>query len=111
MLFDSSVTKVIKSQMRYNRNVEIAKKVFLFYLAFRYRNISLACQKLGYKRTYFYFWFNRFKEADFDTSSLEERSRRPLSHPKRTPQEIEDSCTPALESQAGVLSMCVIAAR
>jgi len=45
---------------------------------------------LGYKRSYFYFWFNRLKEADFDISSLEERSRRPRSHPKKTPPEIVD---------------------
>jgi hypothetical protein len=71
--------------MRYNRNVEIAKKVFMFCLAFKCRNISLACLKLGYRRSYFYFWYNRLKEADFDISSLEKRSRRPLSHPQKTP--------------------------
>lgn len=76
--------------MRYNRNVEVAKKVFLFCLAFKCRNISLACLKLGYRRSYFYFWYNRLKEADFDISSLEKRSRRPLSHPQKTPQEIVD---------------------
>jgi hypothetical protein len=76
--------------MRYNRNLEIRKKVFLFLLAFRYQNISLACQKLGYQRSFFYFWFNRLKEANFDIKSLEERSRRPLSHPKKTPREIVD---------------------
>lgn len=76
--------------MRYNRNVEVAKKVFMFCLAFKCRNISLACLKLGYRRSYFYFWYNRLKEADFDISSLEKRSRRPLSHPQKTPQEIVD---------------------
>jgi hypothetical protein len=75
--------------MRYNRNVEIRKKVFLW--AFRYRNISLACEKLGYKRSYFYFWFNRLKQANFDINSLQECSRRLLSRPKETPQEIVDS--------------------
>ena len=112
MLFDPftvnpSVIKIIRSQLkipskagiRYNRNVEIRKKVSLFLWAFKYRNISLACEKLGYKRSYFYFWFNRLKQANFDIKSLEERStqtgarmgRKPLSHPKKTPQEIVDS--------------------
>ena len=102
-----SVIKIMKRQlkipskagMRYNRNVEIAKKVFLFLSAFKHQNISLACEKLGYRRSYFYFWFNRLKEANFDISSLEERStqtgarmgRRPLSHPRKTPHEIVDS--------------------
>jgi len=90
MLCDPSAIKIIKSQMRYNRNVEIRKKVFLFFWAFKYRNISLACEKLGYKRSYFYFWFNRLKQANFDISSLVERSRRPDSHPKKTPPEIVD---------------------
>jgi hypothetical protein len=69
-----SVIKIIKSQlkipakagMRYNRNLEIRKKVMLFMLAFKLRNISLACKKLGYQRSYFYFWFNRLKQANFD---------------------------------------------
>jgi transposase InsO family protein len=90
MLCNLSEVKIIRSQMRYNRNPEIRKKVILFLLAFRYRNISLACQKLGYQRSYLYFWFNRLKEANFDIRSLEEHSRRPLSHPKKTPREIVD---------------------
>jgi len=92
VFFDPSVIKMIKSQlkipsnagMRYNRNVEIAKKVFLFLLAFKHRNISLAYQKLGYRRSYFYFWFNRLKQANFDIKSLEQRSRRPVSHTQKT---------------------------
>jgi len=99
MLCDPSAIKIIKRKlkipskagMRYNRTVEIAKKVFLFLSAFKHQNISLACEKLGYRRSYFYFWFNRLKQANFDINSLQERSRRPLSHPKETPQEIVDS--------------------
>ncbi|MCK4224493.1 MAG: hypothetical protein KAX39_04880 [candidate division Zixibacteria bacterium] len=58
----------------------------------RHKNISLACQRLDYQRSYFsarggqttarlggsafgrYFWFNRLKQANFDIKSLEERS-------------------------------------
>jgi len=90
MQCDLSTIKIIRSRMRYNRNLEIRKKVILFLLAFRYQNISLACRKLGYQRSYFYFWFNRFKQANFDIKSLEECSRRPLSHPKKTSPEIVD---------------------
>ncbi|MCK4385447.1 MAG: hypothetical protein KAW52_04205 [candidate division Zixibacteria bacterium] len=63
-----SVIKIIKSQMRYNQNVEICKKVNLFLFAFKYRNISLACEKLGYRRSYFYFWLNRLKQANLTSS-------------------------------------------
>ena len=90
MLCNLSAIKIIRSQMRYNRNLETRKKVILFLMAFRYQNISLACLKLGYQRSYFYFWFNRLQEANFDIKSLEERSRRPGSHPKKTPIEIVD---------------------
>jgi hypothetical protein len=76
MLCNLSEVKIIRSQMRYNRNLEIRKKVILFLLASRYQDISLACQKLGYQRSFFYFWFNRLKEANFDIKSLEEHSRR-----------------------------------
>ena len=87
----------VRNQMRYNRNLETRKKVILFLMAFRYRNISLACLKLGYQRSYlktqnsgFYFWFNRLKGAGFDIQSLVEQPRRPFSHPKMTPLEIVD---------------------
>ena len=90
MQCDLSGIKIIRRQMRYNRNLEIYKKVILFLLAFKYHNISLACQKLGYQRSYFYFWFNRLKQANFDIRSLEEHSRKPLSHPRKTSPEIED---------------------
>ncbi len=39
--------------MGYDRNVEITKKVFLFLPAFKHQNMSLACEKLGYRRSYF----------------------------------------------------------
>jgi transposase InsO family protein len=90
MYISQSTVKIIKIQMRYNRNLEVRRKVILFILAFKLKNISLACQKLGYRRSYFYFWFNRLKEANFEINSLNKHSRRPFSHPKRTPQQIVD---------------------
>lgn len=89
-MLDSLAVKILKKQMRYNRNLEVRRKVILFLLAFKLKNISLACQKLGYERSYFYFWFNRLKEANLDVSSLEKRSKRPNFHPKRIPKEIVD---------------------
>jgi len=100
MLLNPSQIKVVKSQMRYNRNSEIAKKLYLFFLAVKYQNITLACHKLGYRRSYFYFWYNRLTQADFDISSLENRSRRPLSHPKQTAGQIVDKII-SLRRQTG----------
>ena len=102
-MLDSLVVKIIKGQMRYNRDLEVRRpvrllfgeKVILFLLAFKYKNISLACQKLGYERSYFYFWFNRLRQANFDIKSLEQRfqngfirTKRPNSHPKKPPEDI-----------------------
>jgi len=75
---------IVKKQMRYNRNMDIRRKVVLFFEADKVSDITLACKKLGYKRSYYYYWFNRLKGADWDITALQERSRKPLSHPKTT---------------------------
>jgi len=76
---------IVKKQMRYNRDLEIRKKINLFFEAEKLKNVSLACKKLGYKRTFYYYWFKRLKESGWDIKSLKERSRRPHYHPNTTP--------------------------
>ena len=78
---------IVKKQMRYNRDINIRKKVMLFWEADKLNNVLLACTKLGYKRSYYYYWWNRLKAADHDISALAELSRKPHSHPKTTPIE------------------------
>jgi len=75
---------IVKKQMRYNRNMDVRRKVVLFFEADKLGNVVLACDKLGYKRSYYYYWYNRLKGADWDITALHERSRKPLSHPKTT---------------------------
>ena len=70
--------------MRYNRNHDVCKKVNLFFEADKLKNIELACKRLGYKRSYYYYWWNRLKQANWKTSALLELSRRPKSHPNTT---------------------------
>jgi transposase InsO family protein len=82
--------KIIKSQMRYNRDLEVKKKVILFLSAYRLNNISLACQRLGYHRSFYYFWFRRFSLASFSLEALKPLKRKPRSHPKQTSKEITD---------------------
>ena len=76
--------------MRYNRDLEIRRKITLFLCAYRLRNISLACQRLGYHRSFYYFWSRRFSLASFSLEALKPLKRRPKSHPKQTPKEIVD---------------------
>ena len=75
---------IVKKQMRYNRNHDVCKKVNLFFEADKLKNIELACKRLGYKRSYYYYWWNRLKQANWKTSALLELSRRPKSHPNTT---------------------------
>ena len=79
---------IVKKQMRYNRDLEIRKKVNLFFEASRFRSVTLACKKLGYKRTFYYYWWRRLIAADWDIGALSERSRRPKTHPRTTPVRI-----------------------
>ena len=75
----------VREQMRYNRNIEIRKKVTLFLKYDELKNVSLACEILGHSRSFYYGWWNRLKRSDWDISSLEKRSTKPKSHPKTTP--------------------------
>lgn len=76
---------IVRKQMRYNRNMDVRRKVVLFFEADKLGNVVLACKKLGYKRSYYYYWFNRLKAADYNIKSLEKLSSKPHSHPNTTP--------------------------
>ena len=43
---------IVKKLMRYNRNMDVRRKVVLFFEADKLNDITLACKKLGYKRSY-----------------------------------------------------------
>jgi transposase len=75
---------IVKKQMRYNRNIEIRKKVTLFFKADELKNVSLACDILGYSRSFYYDWWNRLEKSNWDIASLEKRSTKPKSHPNTT---------------------------
>ncbi len=57
---------IVKKQIKYNKNMDICRRITLFFKADKIRNITLACKKLGYKRAYYYYWWNRFKAAGCD---------------------------------------------
>jgi transposase len=44
------------------------------------------CRKFGISRKTFYKWLKRYKETNRDTASLEDRSRRPHTFPRATPE-------------------------
>jgi transposase len=51
------------------------------------RSATAVCQKFGISRKTFYKWLKRYQQANGDSSSLTDRSRRPHHFPRATPQE------------------------
>ena len=51
-------------------------------------NLSALCREYGISRPTGYLWRKRYREAN-SVTGLEERSRRPLHSPRRTPAGVE----------------------
>jgi transposase len=52
------------------------------------KNITYACKYFGISRKTFYKWYKRYQESDGDPKSLQDKSRRPRTHPKLTSPEV-----------------------
>jgi transposase InsO family protein len=79
-------TKLIKKIQKVKsktRNRDIRIKLELFILAIKLQNVSEACARRGMGRTFYYKWWNRFKDSKFKLSSLSEKSRRPRKSPRK----------------------------
>ena len=46
------------------------------------RNVALTCRHFGISRSYFYFWYSRFKKSNFHLKSLEGLSKAPKKYRK-----------------------------
>ena len=46
------------------------------------RNVALTCRHFGISRSYFYFWYSRFKRSNYHLKSLEKESRTPRIYRK-----------------------------
>jgi transposase InsO family protein len=53
-------------------------------------NVSELCRKYGISRETGYLWLRRYQDAGHDLAALQERSRRPLSSPTATSEEVQD---------------------
>jgi transposase InsO family protein len=71
--------KVVKPQLRYNRDLEVRRKIELFVSAHK-EGVAAACRRLGRKRGFYYFWWNRFLASGYRLESLQPRSRKPHGH-------------------------------
>lgn len=52
------------------------------------KGVLFACRYFGISRKTYYKWWNRYKTAGFDPAALQDRSRRPHSHPKTASQAV-----------------------
>ncbi len=82
--------KIVKPQMRRNRDPQIAQKVQLFYRAHE-DGVTVACAVFGRSRNYYYRWWNRFASANYQLSALQPRSRRPKRHPRQTRPKVDEA--------------------
>jgi len=85
----NSIRQVLKSQVRSNTPRDIKIKVELILYAQKYRNVSLACQKMGFSRAFYYKWWARLQAGKFRLRALAERHRRPKSSPSTISSDIE----------------------
>ena len=79
--------KVVKPQLRYNRDLKVRCKIELFVQADKI-GVSAACRLLGRKRAFYYSWWNRFVASGYQIASLQPCSRRPHSHPALTASDL-----------------------
>ena len=85
-------TKIIKKIQKIKgktRDKNIRIKLELFILALKLGNISEACARRGFGRSFYYKWWNRFKKSQFKVTSLNEKSRRPRKSPNKIPRKKE----------------------
>lgn len=58
---------------------------------FRYaerKGVAGACRAFGISRKTYYKWFKRYQASHFDPKVLQDRSRRPKTHPKTAAPEV-----------------------
>src|SRR5579862_2384901 len=53
-------------------------------------NFSELCREFGVSRAVGYVWLGRYRGADGDVTSVEERSRRPHTSPTKVSDDVED---------------------
>lgn len=77
------VRKKLSTQLRHCRDRDIRIKAEVILCALKLGNVTLACARLGFGRSFFYKWWNRLVTGKFRLRALREKSRRPKSSPKK----------------------------
>lgn len=77
----TEVKGMLSPQMRKCRDKAIRCKVELLLYGLKLKDVSLACQRLGFGRASYYKWWNRLLKRKFKIEGLKEHSRRPRRSP------------------------------
>jgi transposase InsO family protein len=85
----SAVLKRLQELKTQTRSHDIKLKLNLFIKALKLQNVAEACSRMGMGRTFYYKWWKRLKDSDYNLESLNELSRKPRSSPNKTSPEIE----------------------
>ncbi len=83
------LVKKIKNLKKKTRNKDIRIRLELFILALNLGNVSEACARRGFGRSFYYKWWNRFRKSQFKLESLKEKSRRPKKSPNKVSRKKE----------------------
>lgn len=86
--YKESIDRLHKN-LCYARDPEIRRKGELLLLSMRLRNFKKTAIQYGITRKVLYDWLKRLIASDFDVTALKNKSRRPLTSPRRTPAHIE----------------------
>lgn len=73
----------LKRKARVCRDRDVRIKVELICLGLKLKNVSAACQRMGFSRKFYYRWWKRLKRAKFELYGLEEKSRKPKNSPNQ----------------------------
>ena len=87
---NTKTTKKIQKVKRKTRDKNIRIKLELFILALKLDNVSEACARRGFGRSFYYKWWARFEKSNFKLSSLNEKSRKPKKSPNKIPKSKEN---------------------
>lgn len=77
------IRKKLSKQLRRCRDRDVRVKAEVILCALKLGDVSLACKRLGFGRSFFYKWWKRLEKGKFRLRSLRDKSRRPKTSPKK----------------------------
>ncbi len=83
--------EVLAASVKQARGSKQREKLDLFLKATRSKNILRSCRDHGRPTSFYYYWWNRYRDSGFKLEALEEKSRRPKRVPRRTDPKVVEA--------------------